>query len=638
VLGTAGHIDHGKTALIRALTGVDTDRLPEEKARGITIVLGFAPLDLADGLRVSVVDVPGHEGLVRTMVAGATGIDLVLIVVAADEGVMPQTREHVAICQLLGITRGVVALTKVDLVSDDVLELAREEVSELLAPTALADVPILPVSSTTGAGLDALRAELARTIASAAPRTPRAGPPRLPVDRSFAARGFGCVVTGTLVGGAFAVGDRVEIQPSGRTGRVRGIQNHGVTAERGAPGVRCALNLQGIDVANVSRGDVVSTPGAIAPTRTVDVELVWLSVAPESRDPVHVEFLVGTSERRGRVAAIGTDPLVPGATQFARIHLDGAPVPILPGDRFIARGFARTAMGGQTLGGGVVLDAAPPHRRRSEVALVRDLEDLARRDAKTDLLVRIRRSGLSGIAAETLARETGLDRAARESALAEIAKSGDGVATPAGTWLGRDAVGDLESRLLGALASYHAEEPLRPGMPIGALRGRLPDNVPRDAVELAIARLVERDALRVEGEVARLPEHRPTLDAEGEALTRRLLAEASSAGLEPPSERDWAQRHSVDVDRLRDLLAHLARDGRLVRARDDLWFDRGAVDALRERVRVHLREHGRLSTQQYKELIGTTRRTAVPLMELFDAEHLTLRSGDARVLRGGDSN
>ena len=217
-------------------------------------------------------------------------------------------------------------------------------------------------------------------------------------------------------------------------------------------------------------------------------------------------------------------------------------------------------------------------------------------------------------------------------------KGGDAVATPAGTWLGRDAITELESRLLGALAAYHGVEPLRPGMPIGALRGRLPDNVARDAVELAIARLVEQGALCVDGEVARLPDHRPTLDAEGEALTRRMLTEARSAGLEPPSERDWSQRLSVDVDRLRDLLAHLARDGRLVRARDDLWFDRDAVDALRERVRNHLREHGRLSTQQYKELIGTTRRTAVPLMELFDAEHLTMRSGDTRVLRGGGSD
>ena len=268
VLGTAGHIDHGKTALIRALTGVDTDRLPEEKARGITIELGFAPLDLAPDLRVSVVDVPGHEGLVRTMVAGATGIDLVLLVVAADEGVMPQTREHAAICELLGIRRGVVALSKIDAVEPDVAELAAEEVAELLRESLLADAPIVPVSAVSGAGLDALREALVAVIAGAAPRTPRSGPPRLPIDRYFAAKGFGSVVTGTLLGAPLAVGDPVEIYPSGITSRVRGLQSHGADSRRGEPGTRCAVNLQGVEVGQLARGHVVSRPGALPSTQT----------------------------------------------------------------------------------------------------------------------------------------------------------------------------------------------------------------------------------------------------------------------------------------------------------------------------------------------------------------------------------
>jgi selenocysteine-specific elongation factor len=317
VLGTAGHIDHGKTALIRALTGVDTDRLPEEKARGITIDLGFAPLDLPGGLRAGVVDVPGHEGLVRTMVSGATGIDLVLLVVAADEGVMPQTREHVAICELLGIQRGVVALTKCDVAAEDVQELAAEEVAELLSATSLAGAPIVRVSAATNVGIEALREALGMAFAGATARTPRTGPPRLSIDRGFAARGFGSVVTGTLVGAPLRVGDAVEVFPGGQRGRVRGLQSHGASVECAEPGSRCAVNLQSVDLEDLSRGRVVSTPGALAPTRTADVRLVWLDVAPASDGATAVEFLAGTAERRARAAPIGAPSFRPGFTSRA---------------------------------------------------------------------------------------------------------------------------------------------------------------------------------------------------------------------------------------------------------------------------------------------------------------------------------
>jgi selenocysteine-specific elongation factor len=634
VLGTAGHIDHGKTALIQTLTGVDTDRLPEEKARGITIDLGFAPLDLAEGLRVSVVDVPGHEGLVRTMVSGATGIDLVLLVVAADEGVMPQTREHVAICELLGITRGVVALSKVDAVEREVAELAAEEVAELLRGSALEGAPVVPVSAVTGVGVDALREALARTIADAAPRTPRSGPPRLPIDRHFAAKGFGSVVTGTLLGGPLALGDAVEIFPSGLEGRLRGLQSHGVESERGEPGTRCALNLQGLEVAQLARGQVVSLPGALAPTATIDVKLRWLSAAPKSEAPTAVEFLAATCERRARVAPIGANALLSGSVGYARIHIDGEPVALLPGDRFILRGFARTQMGGTTLGGGSVLDVAPPHRRRSDPALLADLTALEARDPKTLLAVRIERSGLAGIARERLARETGISGEALETALAALAEAGRGAVTSGGTWLERAAIEDIERRLLAALDTYHAAVPIRPGMPAGALRGRLPENVPRDAADLALARLAAREAVRIEGDLVRRAHHRPTLSTEDDAVVQRLLAESKAAGLEPPSAKEWAERVGLGLERLRELLAHLEREGGLVRAPGDLWFDAAAVAALRERVIAYLKEHGRLETPAYKTLIGTTRRTAVPLMELFDAEHVTIRRGEARLLRG----
>ena len=631
ILGTAGHIDHGKTSLIRALTGTDTDRLPEEKARGITIELGFAALDLPDGSRLGVVDVPGHEGLVRTMVAGATGIDLVLLVVAADEGVMPQTREHLAICQLLRVERAVVALTKIDLVDDDLAELAEADVVDQLAGTALESAPIVRVSSESGAGIEALRAALADAAAGAAPRTPRAGPPRLPIDRTFAARGFGAVVTGTLVGGPLAVGDAVEIQPGAKPARIRGLQRHGADADRLESGARCAVNLQGVELEALTRGQVVTKAGALEPAETLDVKLVWLEVAPRTDEPFSVELLTGTAERRARVAPIGRDALEPGSEGFARIHIEGPPVPVLPGDRFVLRGFARTTMGGSTLGGGSVLDPAPPRRRRSDPTLVSELEALASLDPETCLGVRIVRAGLAGVDRETLGRQGGLTKAELATALGSIAARGEAAETAAGVWLSEEATRELERRLLEGLAAFHREAPIQPGMPVAALRGSLPANVPRDVAELALARLAAGEAIVLEADLARLASHAARLDPEQEALAGRVLEQAKSAALEPLALREWSAALAIASDTLQDLLVHLERQGQLIRSRD-LWFDAGAVTALRESVLAHLREHSRLDTPDYKALIGTSRRTAVPLMELFDEQQLTLRRDDTRLL------
>jgi selenocysteine-specific elongation factor len=632
VLGTAGHIDHGKTALVRALTGVDTDRLPEEKSRGITIDLGFAPLELPDGTRLSVVDVPGHEGLVRTMVAGANGIDLLLLVVAADEGVMPQTREHLAICELLGLTRAVVALTKTDLVDGEMAELAAEEVALLLEETPLGGAPVVPVSSQTGEGLDRLREALARMAAEAPPRTPRQGPPRLAIDRAFEMRGFGGVVTGTLIGGPLDVGDTLELYPEGKRGRVRGLQSHGVARERCEPGVRCAVNLQGLSLSELSRGRVLAPPGSLAPTRTLDVLLLWLPVAPSAEEPVAVSFLAGTCERRARAAPIGRERLAPGSQGFARIHIDGDPVALLPGDRFILRGFARTEMGGATLGGGLVLDVAPPHRRRSDPALLRDLEALALRDPRLDLRVRVERAGYAGCERGVLARETGCSGDELDAA---IAAAGEQLlATRGGRYVASDAVAALERELLAALAAYHEAEPLRPGMPTGTLRGRLPGNVPAEVCELAIERLAAAGAIAIAADHVRATDHAVALDPESEVRVARILELLKATGLEAPSLRDLAAAVGSPPQALRDLLAHLERQGRLVRAPGDLWFEASAVEALRQRMREHFAQHDTLDTQTYKSLIGTTRRTAVPLMELLDSERFTQRRGEVRILRG----
>jgi selenocysteine-specific elongation factor len=631
ILGTAGHIDHGKTALCRALTGVDTDRLPEEKARGITIELGFAPLDLPDGTRLGVVDVPGHESLVRTMVAGAAGIDLVLLVVAADEGVMPQTREHAAICEILGITSAVVALTKIDAVDEEVVALAASEVEELLAPTPLAGAPIVPVSSRTGQGLAALREAIAARAAAAAARTPRAGPARLPVDRCFEMRGFGPVVTGTLLGGDLRIGDAVALLPGDRRARVRGLQRHGEKVESVAPGARCAVNLQGVALEQLARGMVLTVPGALEPTSAVDARVSWLAEAPAVEGPTPVTLLSGTAECLARIAPVGSEVLPPGAEGFARLHLDRE-MALLPGDRFVLRGFARTAVGA-TLGGGTVLDAHPPHRRRSDPVLAEELRQLALRDTETELAVRVRRAGLAGVPRTELARGTGRApeeiAAATESAAArgEVVAVGDRV-------LEAQALARLEQKLLETLDAYHAAEPLRPAMSAGSLRGALPDNVPAEVAELALTRLAAAGELVREGDAVRRPSHRASLDEAERAACEKLVARIGEAGLEAPSLRELAELVGLAEAPLRDLLAYLERSGRIVRAPGDLWFEAGCVDALRERVRRHFEGHETLDTKAYKTLIGTTRRTAVPLMELFDAEKLTVRRGEVRRLRG----
>jgi len=632
ILGTAGHIDHGKTALVRALTGVDTDRLPEEKARGITIELGFAPLELGPDLCLGVVDVPGHEALVRTMVAGATGIDLVLLVVAADEGVMPQTREHVAICDLLGIRHGVVALAKADLADLETAQVAAEEVRELLANTSLAGAPVLPVSSATGAGLPALRAALAELARAAGARTPRSGPPRLFVDRSFEVRGFGPVVTGTLLGAPFAAGETLEILPGGRRARIRGLERFGSAEARVAPGARCAVNLQGVELAELERGQQLTRPGALAETSVFDAELRWLASAPPLRERAAALLLAGTAERSARVAPIGAGPIAPGSRRFARIHVEGAPLGLLPGDRFVLRGFARTACGA-TLGGGRVIDAAPPRRRRSDPALAAELEQLASGGAREAVALRILRAGLAGGAAGSLLRETGLGEEALAAQLAELAAEGTAFATGRGVWLGAAALASLEGRLLEVLARFHGKEPLRPGMPRRAAEGALPENRAEGAFELALSRLAAAGRVEELGDALRLADFVPILTREQEAIAAHVRAECMAAGLEPPTLAALLAELGCDEALLRDLLAHLERDGSLVRAPGDLWFDRVAVDELRERVVGELRARSSLETSAYKELIGTSRKWAVPLMELFDEERLTVRRGELRTLR-----
>jgi selenocysteine-specific elongation factor len=402
-----------------------------------------------------------------------------------------------------------------------------------------------------------------------------------------------------------------------------------------APGVRCAVNLQGVEVADLRRGDVLSHRDRLASTRTADVHLQWLAHAPAAHDITSVEVLVGTAERRAHLAAIGAAAFLPGQSTYARLHIDGPGLAVLPGDRFIVRGFAKSAAAGATLGGGVVLDAAPPPRRRSDPALLAELERLRVGDPAEGLRARVSRAGYAGRATRDLARESGLAEAEVDELLSASESAPSVLETGGRRWIDAAMAQRLERALLGGLDEFHAREPMRPGMPRAAMRGRLPENVPREACELAIARLEASGRIVREQDLVRLAEHRPVLDPAATAAAARIAGEAERAGLDPPSPKDWAEQLGVSLGHLRDLLAHLEREGELVRAPGDLWFARGAVEALRQRVEQHFRTQSELDTQTYKALIGTSRRTAMPLMELLDELHVTRRRGEVRVARAG---
>ncbi len=632
VLGTAGHIDHGKTSLVRALTGRDLDRLPEEKARGITIELGFAPLELDDGLRLALVDVPGHEKFVRTMVAGASGLDLVMLVVAADEGVMPQTREHLAICELLGVDRGLVVLTKVDLVDEEMLELATEDVREGLADSPLANAPIFAASAETGQGMERIREALAELARSTPPRGDDERPARLFIDRCFTKHGFGAVVTGTWSGRALQVGDAVVLEPGARKARIRGLERHGESVQSTESGARIAVNLQGIASDEIRRGDLLTESDALLATDTFDARVRLLGQKTRLDDALSVELLTGTTERRARVALVGDRAIVAGEAGFARIHIEGEPLPLLPGDRFVLRGFARDAGVGATLGGGRVLDVAPPHRRRRDPALVAELARLAGGDLAESIAIRVDRTGLAGSQPARLALEIGLPRERMEKTLDGLAEAGRLVRVDAGRVLAADAVARLESDLLERLEAFHAREPMLPGMPRAALVGTLAENVPREVGAALLARLAARGELAIEAETVARRGFETRLDETEGELAERLRERFAQAALDAPTLRTLSEESGEDERRLRAVAHYLEREGALVAAPEDLFFDRASVIALIERVVAHFVDHEELDTQTLKTMIGTSRRTAMPLMALLDDLQITRRDGSLRRL------
>jgi selenocysteine-specific elongation factor len=627
IVGTAGHIDHGKTALVKALTGIDADRWEEEKRRGITIDLGFAHLDLGPDLRLGFIDVPGHERFVRNMLAGAGGIDLLLLVIAADESIMPQTREHFDICRLLDIRQGVVALTKADLVEPDLLDLVKLEVEDYLAGSFLAGAPMVAVSSKTGQGLDPLRAVLRQKSETIQPKN-GAGHFRLPIDRAFAMKGFGTVVTGTLVSGSLEVESEVEVHPSGRRARVRGIQVHGQACPRAIAGQRTAANLAGIDVEELERGMALAAPGRFQPTRVVDCLLTLLASAKPLKHGAPLHFHSGTAETVAKVRFHDQRPrLKPGEQAFARIETEKALL-VLPRDRFIVRQFSPLV----TLGGGVVLDSQPPVRRTLK-SRIEALEAFAEGLPETSLDTLLRDAPF-GMGAEALVTRTAWPADTLQRACAAIERTRRAVRiSEEPPWLVHaEALDAAASAAIEFLARFHQQNPLSHGAPKEELRSSVFPKAPVFFVEALFARLAKERKIAVESDLVRLAAHRIVLREDEQEARDKMVSAFQQAGLKVPGLGDFLAKLSIDPGRAGKLLRALLREGILVRVSEDMVFHADSIAELKQMLASHKQWSDRLNVASFKDLAGISRKYAIPLLEYLDREKITRRVGDSRVI------
>lgn len=629
IVGTAGHIDHGKSALVRALTGTDPDRLEEEKRRGITIDIGFANLDLitpqGEKLRLGFVDVPGHERFVRNMLAGIGGIDLVLLIIAADESVKPQTKEHFDICRLLSVQRGMTVITKADLVDADTLEVVRMEVCDYLRGSFLdpANAPIVAASSKTGAGLDELKLELTR-LAAEVPVKDAGAAFRLPIDRVFSMKGFGTVVTGTLVSGTVGKDEELEVHPTGKRLRVRGAQVHGVAAEKAIAGQRTALNLVGAETSELARGMTLTQAGLFHPTRRVSVKLNLLLSAKPLRDGARVHLHAYTAETIAEVTLFGTKQLQPGQAGLAQLRFDDWML-VLPGDHFIVRQFSPLI----TIGGGTVLDALEPARRmkaEERLAFARALESAS---APNNLMERISRRGIDGLSLSEAVAETGWLPSRVDSTAAELAASRK-VLRLADVFVSSNAVAKLEAEMKETVDAFHKANPLVAGISREELREKMgvSPEVYRGVEDL----LVRVKQLEVAGELVHGSGRGVVLRDEEAESKKQIEARFASAGLKVPLLKDVLASLPIDKARAQKIVTLLLRDRVLIKVGDDLVFHRDALEALRQLVIAQKSKTPKMNVVAFKDLIGVTRKYAIPLLEYLDREHVTRRVGDERVI------
>ena len=633
IIGTAGHIDHGKSALVRALTGTDPDRLPEEKKRGITIDLGFADLEI-DNVRLGFVDVPGHERFVKNMLAGAHGIDVLALVIAADEGVMPQTIEHFDICRLLGVNKGVVVITKTDLVDEEMLLLVQEDARELVAGSFLDGAPIVPVSSRTGAGLERLRTTL-KTIADEVPAKSSDLVTRLPIDRAFSMKGFGAVVTGTLISGEIAEGAALDLLPKGISVRVRGAQVHGKAVEKARAGQRTAVNLAGVDVEQLERGMVLTEPKTLHPTQIIDARIDVLANASRGvRSRSRIRLHIGATEVLGRVRVLDQPAEIsPGHSALAQLRLE-VPIVAVHNDRFIIRSYSPA----ETIAGGVVLDPLASKHRGKEIEKTRQrLNRLLSTSATEKLAAFVESSSLRGLRIEDLVAATGWKREVVTQTNSQAQKEGT-IVEAGGILLFRESFERLSRNVLNELESYHKREPLARGMLRETLREKVFAHSHPELFSGVLGKLESSGQVVSEKDIVRVSTHRVDLSDHDLQLREKLEQTFIDAGIESPSIDEAMTRAGVTAPmRLagRKILQLLIDDRTLVRVQNEMFVHKGVLEELKGKLLAYAarNEPERLiDVAGFKDLAGVSRKYAIPLLEYFDREHITRRAGDKRLI------
>ena len=630
VMGTAGHVDHGKTSLIKALTGIDTDRLKEEKERGITIELGFASLWLPGGLCLGIVDVPGHEQFVKNMVAGASGIDFVMLVIAADEGVMPQTKEHLSICSLLGVRKGVVVISKSDMIDAEWLELVMDDVAHFLKGSFLEGVPVVPVSAVTGAGLPELVRELDK-IAQDIDSRDHHGIFRLPVDRVFTMKGFGTVVTGTLLSGAIASGETVEILPSGVRVKIRGIQVHNALVEQAEAGQRTAINLQGLAKEAIVRGNILVQPDTFISSRLLDITFKYLEGFERNlKYRARVRFHCGTSEIMAYLLLVGREEMKSGETVFAQLLLD-EPVAVMAGDSFVIRSYSPVT----TIGGGIILDPHPPRHKRFQEELLPDFAALAGDNPAEKVRVILKREGLRGSTFHELIIRTGIARKTLHKILEQMFSVREALLLDKQEMrvLSHAVYAELLGRVEATLERYHLHHPLRAGISREELKMLLSLNENYKVFAMAIRDLEKHGKVIIEQENVRLATYHVNMGEDLAILRQEIEDMYVNAGLTPPTMKEVMERYPEQKKKIESVLDVLLREGVLVRVGEGFTFFSGAIAKLREDYKNLLLLQKQATPASFKDLTGLSRKYIIPLMEYFDMSKLTIRSGDVRMLR-----
>ena len=631
VLGTAGHVDHGKTALIKALTGTDTDRLKEEKERGITIELGFASLKLPSGKTLGIVDVPGHEKFIKHMVSGAAGIDLVMMIIAADESIMPQTKEHLHICSLLGIRSGLVVLTKIDMVENDWLELVKTEIQDFLKGTFLEGVPVIPVSALKQKGIDELTAAL-DTVVQNIPKKNDCGIFRLPVDRVFTMKGFGTVVTGTLISDSISVGEDVLILPEEISARIRGIQVHNQPTQEATAGQRTAINLQGIEKESLQRGDVLTRPGTVVPTTRLDVFIEYLKNNAKSlKNRTLARLHTGASEIIARVILIEKDELAPGEKGFAQLILEKKDV-VVAGDRFVLRSYSPIT----TIGGGLIIDPLPPKHKRLNKKVIEELATLLNGTLPKKIEVILERAGFAGTNLRHLVFRLGTNAKNIKEALQSILSQKSALITDKEETniISASFYEKLAQSAAEIISQYQKKNPLREGISKEELKASLGRDISPKLFFMLLQNLTANKTIEVDKETVRLFGHKVTLADDLNSIRQEILKIYNEAGLTPSSFKDVINNFQDKKTEAQNIIKLLLKEGSLIKINEELIFTRDALDNLRKNYKALLVKEGKATPVSFKELTGLSRKYIIPLMEYFDTDKLTMRVGDHRILRG----